>query len=223
VGTETAIAYCGARRFARPAPAPALEAARVHGEERRRLERDLHDGPQQRLVSLSVHLSRLALRLEPGSEEAALVARAQAELRASLSELRDLAHGLHPSVLSDYGLEAALQAACHRASARLLFEARDDLPTPVEVAVYSFVCEALTNVAKHASASFASVYVGVVDDAVVVSVVDDGVGGAYTGSATLRERISAVGGTLLVDSPAGVGTTVRACVPFADVSPAELV
>jgi signal transduction histidine kinase len=212
VGTETAIAYCGARRFARPAPA--LEAARLHGEERRRLERDLHDGAQQRLVSLSVQLSRLALRLAPGSEEAALLRQAQAELRTSLSELRDLAHGLHPSVLTDYGLETALQAACARASARLLFEALDELPAPVEVAVYYFVCEALTNVTKHASASFASVYVGVVNDALVVSVADDGVGGACSGLSALRERISAVGGTLLVDSPAGVGTTLRASVPF---------
>src|SRR5690242_13964652 len=85
-----ALAFCGGRRFRRPAT-PGMEAARVLGEERRRLERDLHDGAQQRLVSLSVQLSRLALRLDPGSDEAELLAEAQSELRASLAELRDLA------------------------------------------------------------------------------------------------------------------------------------
>jgi signal transduction histidine kinase len=205
VGTEAALAYCGARRF-----------ARLHNDERRRLERDLHDGAQQRLVSLSVSLSRLALRLPPGSEEAALLAAAQSELRVSLAELRDLAHGLHPSVLSDYGLEAALQAACTRAPlpVRLLFEVPRALEEPLEVAVYYFVCEALTNVAKHACATFASVYVGIVHGALVVSVADDGVGGACDGFGALRDRVAVLGGTLLVDSPPGVGTTLRAALPL---------
>ena len=129
-------------RFAAATPAmDALEAARVHGEERRRLERDLHDGAQQRLVSLSVQLSRLGLRLEPGSEEASILAAAQSELRASLAELRDLAHGLHPSVLTDHGLEAALEGTCTRAPlpVRLVFDVPRALPSPVEVTAYYFV------------------------------------------------------------------------------------
>jgi signal transduction histidine kinase len=196
----------------------ALEAARLHGEERRRLERDLHDGAQQRLVSLSVQLSRLAMRLEPGSEEAALLASAQSELRASLSELRDLAHGLHPSILTDYGLEAALQATCTRAPlpVRLVFDVERALPAPVELAVYYLVCEALTNVAKYAAASCASVFATVVDGALVVSVADDGVGGVAegTGLRGLSERLAVLGGELSIDSPVGVGTTLRAQIPL---------
>jgi len=192
-----------------------LEAARVHGEERRRLERDLHDGAQQRLVSLSVQLSRLALRLEPGSEAASILSAAQSELRASLAELRDLAHGLHPSVLTDHGLEAALDATCTRAPVpvRLVFDVHRALPSPVEVTAYYFVCEALTNVPKYAQAETASVFVTVIDGALVISVADDGVGGATLGS-SLPDRLAVLGGTLSVDSPAGFGTTLRAEIPL---------
>jgi signal transduction histidine kinase len=198
----------------------AIEAARLHGEERRRLERDLHDGAQQRLVSLSVQLSRLSLRLDPGSEEASLLAAAQSELRASLADLRNLAHGLHPSVLTDYGLEAALQATCTRASlpVRLVFDVCRALPTPAEVAAYYFVCEALTNVAKYARASGADVLLSVSDGVLVVSVVDDGVGGADVDSGSglrgLRERLHVLGGSLDVDSPVGGGTSLRASIPL---------
>jgi len=193
----------------------AITAARVYGEERRRLERDLHDGAQQRLVSLSVQLSRLALRLEPGSAEAEILAAAQGELRASLAELRDLAHGLHPSVLSDHGLEAALDAVGGRSPVpvRLVFDVERALPTPVELTAYYFVCEALTNVAKYARAESASVFVTVIDGALVISVADDGVGGALLGPG-LSERLAILGGTLAVDSPLGVGTTLRAEIPL---------
>jgi signal transduction histidine kinase len=212
-----AFAWCGAR-FARGGAFLGLEAARLHGEERRRLERDLHDGAQQRLVTLAVQLSRLALRIEPGGEEARLLADAQSELRAALADLRDLAHGLHPSVLTDYGLEAALQATCTRAPlpVRLEFEVERGLPAPVELAVYYLVCEALTNVAKYASASCASVFVTVVDGAMVISVIDDGVGGVSegTGLRGLSERLAVLGGELSIDSPAGVGTTLRAEIPL---------
>jgi signal transduction histidine kinase len=203
-------------RFAAANPSvDAFEAARVHSEERRRLERDLHDGAQQRLVSLSVQLSRLALRLESGSEEASILATAQGELRASLAELRDLAHGLHPSVLTDHGLEAALDATCARAPlpVRLVFDVARTLPSPVEITAYYFVCEALTNVAKYADASAASVFVTVIDGALVISVADDGVGGAALGPG-LSGRLAVLGGTLAVDSPVGVGTTLRAEIPL---------
>jgi signal transduction histidine kinase len=196
-------------------PVDAFALARVHDEERRRLERDLHDGAQQRLVSLSVQLSRLALRLEPGSEEASILAAAQGELRASLAELRDLAHGLHPSVLTDLGLEAALSSTCTRAPlpVRLVFDVGRALPRPVEVAAYYFVCEALTNVAKYADAETASVFVTVIDGALVISVADDGAGGASLGPG-LCERLAALGGSVAVDSPLGVGTTLRAEIPL---------
>jgi signal transduction histidine kinase len=202
-------------RFAAAAPVDALDSERLHREERRRLERDLHDGAQQRLVSLSVQLSRLSLRLSPGSEEASILAAAQSELRASLAELRDLAHGLHPSVLTDHGLEEALAAACTRAPlpVRLVFDVTRTLPSPVEVCAYYFVCEALTNVAKYADAAAASVFVTVIDGALVISVADDGVGGAVLGPA-LSERVAVLGGSLAVDSPAGVGTTLRAEIPL---------
>jgi signal transduction histidine kinase len=203
-------------RFAAAAPPmDAFEVARVHDAERRRLERDLHDGAQQRLVSMSVQLSRLALRLRPGSEEAAILAAAQDELRASLAELRDLAHGLHPSVLTDHGLEAALDATAARAPlpVRLVFDVGRALPSPVEVAAYYFVCEALTNVAKYARAQSASVFVTVIDGALVISVADDGIGGAVLGPG-LSERLAVLGGILAVDSPAGVGTTLRAEIPL---------
>jgi signal transduction histidine kinase len=198
----------------------ALEAARLHGEERRRLERDLHDGAQQRLVSLSVQLSRLALRLAPGSDEAELLEAAQSELRASLAELRDLAHGLHPSVLTDYGLEAALHAVCTRAPVpvRLVFDVARAVPAPVEVAAYYLVCEALTNVAKYAHAACASVLVEVADGALVISVADDGVGGASmaagSGLRGLGERLAVLGGTLAIESPVGEGTALRARIPL---------
>jgi signal transduction histidine kinase len=205
-----------AMRFAVGAPSvDALEVARVHREERRRLERDLHDGAQQRLVSLSVQLSRLALRLDPASEEASILAVAQSELRASLGELRDLAHGLHPSVLSDHGLETALEATCTRSPVpvRLVFDVARALPSPVELTAYYFVSEALTNVAKYAQADAASVFVTVIDGALVISVADDGVGGAVLGPG-LSERLAILGGTLTVDSPVGVGTTLRAVIPL---------
>jgi signal transduction histidine kinase len=214
-----ALPLCGWRMQRAIAPAPAslaLEAARLHGEERRRLERDLHDGAQQRLVSLSVQLSRLALRLPAGSEEAALLACAQSELRASLAELRDLAHGLHPSVLTDYGLEAALRATCTRAPlpVRLVFDVGRTLPAPVEVAAYYLVCEALTNVAKYAQADCASVFVTVADGALVIAIADDGVGGADSAFGPARERLAVLGGSLGVDSPVGGGTTLRAEIPL---------
>jgi signal transduction histidine kinase len=197
----------------------AMDLAQLHAEERRRLERDLHDGAQQRLVSLSVQLSRRALRLPAGSEEADLLAAAHAELRASLAELRDLAHGLHPAVLTDYGLEAALQAVCTRAPlpVQLVFDVARGVPAPVELAAYYVVCEALTNVAKYADASGAVVEVAVAFGRLVVEVADDGIGGADVSGSGLRglaDRVRTLGGDLEVSSRAGLGTTLRASIPL---------
>jgi uncharacterized membrane protein/two-component sensor histidine kinase len=188
--------------------------------ERRRLERDLHDGPQQRLVSLSVRLRLLASRLAPGSEAEQLLADARKELAVSVQELRDLARGIHPATLSDRGLRAALEALTTGAPlpVELLVEPGGRAPEPVEVAAYYLVSEALTNVFKHSDATSASVSVTRRGTQLVVAVADDGVGGADrvagTGLRGLSDRIEALGGRLDLSSPPGAGTTLLAEIPF---------
>ena len=189
--------------------------------ERRRLERDLHDGAQQRLVSLSVRLGLLASRLAPGSEAERLLTEARNELAASLQELRDLARGIHPALLSDRGLPAALEALTARAPlpVELLVEPGGRPPERVEVAAYYLVSEALTNILKHSDATTASVSVARRGSQLIVEVADDGAGGAdpVTGSGLrgLTDRIEALGGQLELSSPAGAGTTLRAQIPLA--------
>ncbi|HZA90015.1 MAG TPA: histidine kinase [Solirubrobacterales bacterium] len=187
--------------------------------ERRRMERDLHDGAQQRLVSLALdlRLARSALREEPERAER-LLDGADEELSRALEELRELARGLHPAVLSDRGLEAAVQTLATRAPLPVDVDARmGQVPEAVELAAYFVVSEALTNVAKYSAASSASVRVGRDDGSVVVEVSDDGVGGADpergSGLRGLGDRLSALGGKLEVDSRSGAGTTVRARIP----------
>jgi PAS domain S-box-containing protein len=182
--------------------------------ERRRLERNLHDGAQQRLVSLSLTL-RLAARRHGDDPE---LLRAGDELAQALEELRELARGIHPAVLTEYGLEAAVQALAARAPlpVELAVELGERLPPPVEAAAYYVVAEALTNVAKYAQADVARVHVFRSDSRAVVEVRDDGVGGAReTGSGLrgLADRVEALGGALRLDSPAGEGTTVLAQIP----------
>ena len=187
--------------------------------ERRRMERDLHDGAQQRLVSLALdlRLARSALREEPERAER-LLDGADEELSRALGELRELARGLHPAVLSDRGLEAAVQTLATRAPLPVDVDARmGQVPEAVELAAYFVVSEALTNVAKYSEASRATVRVGRDDGSVVVEVSDDGVGGADpkrgSGLRGLGDRLSALGGKLEVDSRSGAGTTVRARIP----------
>jgi signal transduction histidine kinase len=188
--------------------------------ERRRLERDLHDGAQQRLVSLALQLSTLQRRLASGSEEERLLAAAQQELAASLTELRELAHGIHPAVLTDRGLGPALESLAARASlpvdVAVAIERR--LPEAVEVAAYYFVSEALTNAAKHARATRVTVRAFIAGTRLIVAVTDDGAGGADSAGGSglrgLADRVEALGGTLRVASPLGVGTSVRAAIPI---------
>jgi signal transduction histidine kinase len=187
--------------------------------ERRRMERDLHDGAQQRLVSLALdlRLARSALREDPERAQH-LLDGADRELSRALEELRELARGLHPAVLSDRGLEAAVRTLATRAPVQVDVEARiGEIPEPVELAAYYVVSEALTNVAKYAGANQATVRVGRHDGSVVVEVSDDGVGGADpkqgSGLRGLGDRLSALGGKLEVDSRSGAGTTVRASIP----------
>jgi len=188
--------------------------------ERRRLERNLHDGAQQRLVSLALHLKLIksALRRDPSAAES-LLTEADNELEQALSELRELARGIHPGTLTTLGLEAALDALTSRAPVpiRVTRIPHERLPEPVEVAIYYLVAEAITNVAKYAQATQATVVVERSNGTATVTVTDDGVGGAEPGSGTglvgLADRIEALGGRLNIESPRGAGTRLRAEIP----------
>jgi signal transduction histidine kinase len=194
---------------------------------RRGLERDLHDGAQQRLVSLLLEL-KLARRgaarrpVPDGSSiERALLNQIEAELAAALAELRALARGLLPPVLGDLGLTAAVEELSRRSAVPVELKELPErrLPERVELAAYFMVAEALTNAAKHAGASRASVRVADTDGWVLIEVSDNGVGGvdvaAGPGLKGLRDRVGALGGQLKLESPAGRGTTLRAEIPCA--------
>jgi signal transduction histidine kinase len=188
--------------------------------ERRRLERDLHDGAQSRLVALALQL-RLARSKANGQPElAAMLDRSSAELQASLEELRELARGIHPAVLSHHGLEAALRALAGRAPVpvEVSCDPPEQVPPAVETALYFVVAEALTNVAKYADANHATVSVKGDDGTVVVEVTDDGRGGADVGGGSglrgLADRVAALDGRLELHSPPGAGTRLRATIPL---------
>ena len=188
--------------------------------ERRRLERNLHDGAQQRLVSLSLALRLAEARIETHPDSAKkILAEAQQELAQALAELRELARGIHPAILTDRGLAAAVEALAARAPLPVEVAAMPDerLPDPVEAAAYYVVAEGLTNVAKYADASFVRVTVERRNGIASVEVADDGIGGADplagTGLRGLADRIEALGGRLEVDSPASGGTRLRAHMP----------
>jgi len=198
----------------------ASRARLVHAGDaaRRQLERDLHDGAQSRLVALSL-LLQVARRRADGDEKLGeLLDEAQEELQTSLGELRELARGIHPAVLSDRGLEPALEALASRAPVpvELAVEA-ERLPGPVETAAYFVVSEALTNVAKYSQATHATVAVRRFNGRVTVDVTDDGIGGADaargSGLRGLADRVAALDGTLALESPAGHGTRLRAEIP----------
>ena len=202
------------------AGAPVM-AASLGLRERRRLERDLHDGAQQRLVSLALtlRLAREKLDAEP-AQTALLLDRAREELDQALGELRDLARGIHPPVLADRGLGAAVEALAARAPLPVTVINRlpdRRLPEHVELAAYFVVSEALTNVAKHASALNASVALTEHDGLLEIKVKDDGVGGADldrgTGLRGLADRVAPIDGRLEIDSKPGRGTIVRAHLP----------
>jgi PAS domain S-box-containing protein len=186
--------------------------------ERRRLERNLHDGAQQRLIATSLNV-RLAARRAEDPELRALLDGAGDELALALEELRELARGLHPAILSDHGLLAAVEALAQRAPLPVDVDVELDgrLPEPVEAAAYYVVAEALTNVAKYAQATQARVRVHCALGMALVEVADNGVGGAReSGGSGLRglvDRVEALGGRLSLASPVGRGTTVRAELP----------
>jgi len=186
--------------------------------ERRRLERNLHDGAQQRLVSVALQLRMIQSRVGTDPELAAAIKAAGDELSQSLEELRELARGIHPAVLN-HGLKAALDSLASRASVptAVSFQSPERLPEQVELAAYFVACEALANVAKYAQASAASVRVSRRNGLAVIEIADDGVGGADetagTGLQGLADRVAALDGTLRILSPPGAGTVVTAELP----------
>jgi signal transduction histidine kinase len=188
---------------------------------RRRIERDLHDGAQQHLVALALELRLLRAKMGPDSELASMVDGLSGRLAEALAELRELARGIHPAILTDRGLAPALHAIIDRCP--LEIEADIDvpvrLPAPVEAAAYFVVAEGLTNVTKYAAVEHASVRAAVAGGEVTVLVADHGPGGARidagTGLRGLQDRVAAVGGRLWLHSPPGGGTQLGASIPCA--------
>ena len=184
----------------------------IGDEERRRLERDLHDGAQSRFAGVALHL-RLAQRKAP-PDLARLLDEAIGELSSGIEELRELARGIHPAVLTQRGLEPALESLASRAplpvDVRATLERR--LPAAVETAAYFAVSEALANVVKHAGAGLVAVDVRIARGRLVIDVVDDGCGGA-TGLRGIADRVGALDGRVEIDSPVGGGTHVRVEIP----------
>ena len=193
---------------------------RAQDEERRRVERNLHDGAQQRLVALSLVLGRARAAAQGSTSRAGdVLATAEGELRAALGELRELAQGIHPTILVTGGLEPALRSLADRSPVPVEMDISlsGRPPAPAEAAAYYIVSEALTNVAKHAHASSARVLVTAKESCLVIEVSDDGVGGAQPagggGLQGLEDRTAAIGGRISITSPAGAGTRLLAEIP----------
>jgi signal transduction histidine kinase len=192
------------------------------GEARRRLERDLHDGAQQRLVSISLDLQLLRKKVsDPATAE--MVDGTAAKLREALTELRELAHGIHPALLTDRGLVPALEALADRCavSVELDLKVPTRLPIAVETAAYFVAAEALTNVAKYSRATHARLAAEDRDGVLALEIADNGIGGADlakgTGLRGLSDRVAAIDGKLTVDSPLGEGTLVSLAIPYGEV------
>ncbi len=192
----------------------------VQAHELRRIERDLHDGAQARLVALTMQLGRAEARLGDNPEAAELVREARGEAKEAIAELRDLARGIAPPVLADRGLPAAVEAVAGRSAIRATVEAKiTHRPPPVvETAAYFVVAESLTNAAKHAGQD-ARAHVSITDggDRLTLEITDDGRGGANpagSGLTGLRHRVEALDGALTVISAEGHGTIIRAVLPY---------
>jgi len=186
--------------------------------ERRRLERDLHDGAQQRLLALSLSLGEIETHIED-QELRARIGEARSEVSASLEELRNLAHGIHPAALIDHGLVVALESLATRAPlpVDVTIGPLESLPPGAELTAFYLVSEALANIAKHSKATQASVDVTIENGRLVLEIGDDGIGGADTregsGLRGLADRVEAVGGRFMIWSPSGGGTRLRAEIP----------
>jgi GAF domain-containing protein len=211
----------------------ALTASRVRivaaaDTTRRRIERDLHDGAQQRLVSLALHLRTMQAAAPPAAGDlTAQLDRLAAELVGVLDELREIARGIHPAVLADGGLRPALKTLARRSAVPVRLDVRADgrLPEQIELAAYYVVCETLTNTAKHAHASVIDVQVHTGDGGLYVRVRDDGRGGADltrgSGLVGLTDRVEALGGRISLRSPPGAGTALEIALPLTEPSRPE--
>ena len=202
-------------------PASRARVAATADETRRRIERDLHDGAQQQLVSLALQLRAAQQTVPPElGELRASLARVTAGLTSTLSELREYARGIHPAILTDGGLPPALKTLARRSpvSVTLHLRTHERLPDRVEVTAYYVVSEALANAAKHARASMIAVNVDAAGDVLTLAVRDDGIGGADSargsGLTGLKDRVDAIGGTLSVQSHPGQGTILLAELPI---------
>jgi signal transduction histidine kinase len=185
---------------------------------RRRIERDLHDGAQQRLVSLALRLRATQAEVPP--ELGAQLDQAVAEATGALEELSEIARGIHPALLAESGLAPALKTLARRSPIPVNLQAQvnERLPEPVEVSTYYVIAEALTNAAKHARASSVSVQIDLAGDVLLLAVRDDGAGGADftrgTGLVGIKDRVEALGGRIFLDSPPGAGTSLRVELPL---------
>ena len=229
---HTRYLFCGLDVTARKAVEEEIRRSRARiilasDAERKRLERNLHDGAQQNLVSVShaVHLAARTLRTDPDKAEEHLE-RALLELNTAHEELRELARGLHPQILTIRGLAAAVRALAGRAPIPVTVVTVDDAerwPPLVESAAYFVVAEALTNVLKYAQATAATIRVMARDEVLVVEVTDNGRGGAQpthsSGLGGLRDRVEALDGMFALDSPVGAGTRIHAELPLAIETP----
>jgi PAS domain S-box-containing protein len=187
-------------------------------EARRRLERDLHDGAQNSLLALGLDLKVIEAELKTDPQAAGeKLARAREELLRATAELRELARGIHPAVLTELGLVPALRTLVRRSQVPvgLLYDGEQRLPQPIEATAYFLAAEALTNVTRYASATRAEISVDLSDGVLTLTIRDDGVGGAAAGGGLrgMEDRLAAVGGTLEVLSPQGSGTIVRGVMP----------
>jgi signal transduction histidine kinase len=194
-------------------------------EQRRRIVRDLHDGAQQRLVHAVMTLQLAHSRADASPELEQLLGEALEDTQAAIEELRELAHGIHPALLTQRGLAAAVGALADRAPLPVHVDIPDHrYALFAESAAYFVAAEALTNVAKYANASKAGIAATHTADALVLTVEDDGIGGAMpspgSGLAGLHDRLAAFDGTLIIDSPPGEGTRIRAKIPLAPSEPA---
>ncbi|MGZ4108100.1 MAG: sensor histidine kinase [Actinomycetota bacterium] len=193
--------------------------------ERRRVERNLHDGAQQRLVTLSLAIAMLRERAGSDPAVAEDLEQISTELKGAIDELRELARGIHPAILTDEGLGAAVESLAARSSGRVTVQLGIEgrLPDPVEATAYFVVAESLANVAKYAQASSAFVNIGRENGYLRIRVADDGIGTADpsrgSGLRGLEDRVSAVGGTFLVDSRPGMGTRIQAEIPLETAPP----
>jgi signal transduction histidine kinase len=214
----TAIANAQAQAEVAASRARIVAAA---DQARARIERDLHDGAQQRLVSLALRLRAAQAALPP--ELGAQLDHAVAEATGALDELSEIARGIHPAILAERGLASALKTLARRSpiGVDLQVQVNEQLPEPVEVSAYYVIAEALTNAAKHARAATVRVQIEVAGGVLLLAVRDDGAGGADftrgTGLAGLKDRVEALGGRIFLDSPPGAGTSLRAELPLTGV------